>query len=145
MHFLQRFVLIIPAFVLALATGYLHGRILSIHQHPLVLRTDNRPLIPTVTLTRIRNGNLEGEIRGNVRFFIGDHPVIGGSGSFVIPAGPLLKQVIEVNVPADARFVASKRGKKYYPVDASQAKSIAPGNRVYFQTSSQAEAAGYVR
>ena len=141
----EKWTILIPAFCLALSAGYLQGRLLSMHQQPITLRPDTRPLVPTVILTRIRNGNLEGETRGNVRLFVGDVPLIHGSGSFAVPAGPLLRQIIEVDVPSGAHFVASKRGKKYYAINASQAQSIAPGNRVYFQTAAQAESAGYVR
>jgi hypothetical protein len=40
-------------------------------------------------------------------------------------------------------FVASKKGKKYYPVNCAGAKSLAEANRIYFQTAGEAEAKGY--
>ena len=40
-------------------------------------------------------------------------------------------------------YTASKRGKKYYPVDCSAAKNLKPENLIYFQTATAAEAAGY--
>lgn len=40
-------------------------------------------------------------------------------------------------------YVASKRGKKYYPANCSAAKSLKPENLIYFQTAAAAEAAGY--
>jgi len=43
------------------------------------------------------------------------------------------------------QFVASKRGKKYYPVRSGEAQRIVPENRVYFESALQAEGAGYVR
>ncbi|MDE2399773.1 MAG: hypothetical protein KGL67_02070 [Patescibacteria group bacterium] len=40
-------------------------------------------------------------------------------------------------------FFASSRGAKYYTIGCSAGKTIKPENRVYFSTSSEAEAAGY--
>jgi hypothetical protein len=40
-------------------------------------------------------------------------------------------------------YFASKRGKKYYPIDCSAGKSIKIENRIYFKTSEEAEKAGY--
>ncbi len=42
-------------------------------------------------------------------------------------------------------FVASKQGKKYFPVDCGTAKSIKEENKVFFGSESEAEAAGYER
>ncbi len=40
-------------------------------------------------------------------------------------------------------WVASKSGKKFYPVDSASAKKIAEENRVFFKTEEEAKAAGY--
>jgi len=40
-------------------------------------------------------------------------------------------------------FVASKSGKKFYPVDSASAKKIAEENRVFFKTAEEAEKAGF--
>ncbi len=40
-------------------------------------------------------------------------------------------------------YVASKRGKRFYPVDCSAASSIVLKNRVYFSTSEEAIQKGY--
>jgi hypothetical protein len=40
-------------------------------------------------------------------------------------------------------FFASTRGKKYYSIGCSAGKTIKEENRIYFQTSSEAEKAGY--
>jgi len=40
-------------------------------------------------------------------------------------------------------YLASSRGKKYYPVDCPAANNIKNENRVYFKTASEAEAKGY--
>ncbi|HRH31421.1 MAG TPA: hypothetical protein PK950_02025 [Candidatus Paceibacterota bacterium] len=40
-------------------------------------------------------------------------------------------------------FVASKKGKKYYPVDCAGAKSLSESNRIYFKDAAEAESKGY--
>jgi hypothetical protein len=40
-------------------------------------------------------------------------------------------------------FVASKRGKLYYPVKKAAGQQIVPENRIYFRTEEEAPAAGY--
>jgi hypothetical protein len=42
-------------------------------------------------------------------------------------------------------FVASKQGKKYFPVDCGTAKAIKEENKVYFGSESEAVSAGYER
>lgn len=46
-------------------------------------------------------------------------------------------------IPTNKQFVASKRGKKYYPTDCSSAQSIKVENKIYFNSSTEAEQAGY--
>jgi hypothetical protein len=106
--------------------------------------SDTRPLVPTVILRGIENGELVGEMKGDVRLFLGDRQVIaGGSGAFRIPAGIFQTDIRTIVVPTGMRFVASKKGKRYYSVDAAQARTLAPKNRVYFRTAEEAKAAGY--
>lgn len=42
-------------------------------------------------------------------------------------------------------FVASKQGKKYFPVDCGSAKTIKEENKVYFGSEEEAVSAGYER
>jgi len=42
-------------------------------------------------------------------------------------------------------FVASKRGKKYYPVGCGAAGSLKENNKIFFKSEAEAEAAGYTR
>lgn len=42
-------------------------------------------------------------------------------------------------------FVASKRGKYFYPAQSKSAARLAPQNRVYFPDAASAEKAGYRR
>ncbi|MDD5075076.1 MAG: S1 RNA-binding domain-containing protein, partial [Candidatus Peribacteraceae bacterium] len=43
----------------------------------------------------------------------------------------------------DAKFVASKTGKKYYELDSAAGQKIKQENRVYFKTEKEAEKAGF--
>lgn len=40
-------------------------------------------------------------------------------------------------------FVASKNGSRFYPVDCKSSSRIKPENKIYFNTSQDAEKAGY--
>lgn len=44
---------------------------------------------------------------------------------------------------SSGEYFASKRGKKYYPINCSAGKTIKQENRIYFSTTAQAETAGY--
>jgi hypothetical protein len=42
-------------------------------------------------------------------------------------------------------FVASSRGKYYYPVDCSLAQNLSEKNKIYFQSKEEAESRGYIQ
>jgi len=42
-------------------------------------------------------------------------------------------------------FVASSRGKYYYPVDCSLAQNLSEKNKIYFSTKEEAESRGYLQ
>ncbi len=50
---------------------------------------------------------------------------------------------MDVGDAPEATFVASKSGKKYYPLDSAAGKKIKEDKRVYFKNAKEAEAAGY--
>lgn len=52
--------------------------------------------------------------------------------------------VKETQVTLDHAFVASKRGKYYYPVLCNRAKTLSIYNMLYFKDKMAAEAAGYM-
>ncbi len=100
--------------------------------------------IPVVTIHGIRNGKLEGVVSGNVRLFAGSHLVlVDGSGAFSIRDNKLLTNMIKIHIPEGMRFVASKKGKKYYPAGSAAAGNLAPANRIYFPDAQSAERAGF--
>jgi hypothetical protein len=49
----------------------------------------------------------------------------------------------EVINQGEKKYVASKNGKLYYPLDCSGAKRIKSGNELWFATASEAEKSGY--
>lgn len=49
----------------------------------------------------------------------------------------------KASIPTSKQYVASKKGKKYYPVDCLSAQSIKVENKIYFNSSKEAEQAGY--
>lgn len=51
--------------------------------------------------------------------------------------------VVDEGVYLKGNYLASSRGKKYYPVDCPSAANIKASNRVYFKTASEAEQKGY--
>lgn len=130
--------------VLALVAGYYIGRLLAIPLTPILLSVDDRATQSTVQISGIYNGQLVGNIIGDVRVVIGN-TVVTNTGSFSIAAGPLLQNRVLVVVPEGMRFVASTRGTRYYAVDSAGGNRITPENRIYFATEVEAEAAGYKR
>ena len=113
---------------------------------PLQTVPNVRPLQPVVQIDGIRNGYLEGTILGDARMFLGQEQVLPtASGSFRVLASTFLRNEVQVLVPEGMRFMASKKGKKYYPVASAAANNLAPQNRVYFRTAEEAAQSGYVR
>jgi hypothetical protein len=139
---MERISLLLALFCLTASSGFLTGRLITNQQSPITLQADTRPLIPTVHIEGIRNGLLHGSIRGSARVVIGKQ-TFTQSGIFVLDASTLLVNEIAVVVPNGAKFLASKRGKKYYPVYSAAAERIVPKNRVYFETETEAQLAGY--
>lgn len=131
----------------ALCSGFLAGQVIdtaSSAELP-VFRPDARPHVAVVRIDGIENGLLTGNLHGDVRLFLRDKPVLAtaGSGTFRVSAGSALAPVTTVKVPAGTQFVASKRGKKYYPVRSPAGEKLAPANRVYFNSAAEAEKAGF--
>ncbi len=112
---------------------------------PLAIVDDQTAVdVPVIRIEGIRNSALVGQITGDVRLVAGDEPVMpDASGSFTIRDTSILTNVITVRAPEGMRFVASKRGKKYYPIDSAAGQNIVPENRVYFKDEGSAERAGY--
>jgi hypothetical protein len=66
----------------------------------------------------------------------------------VTPVNSLNLQANLVSVSQTAEegeYVASSRGRMYYPVSCKAANSLKPENKIYFKTATEAETAGYQR
>jgi hypothetical protein len=143
--------LLAGALILALIFGYLAGRITTVRFSiagipPVFLRENTQHSVPTVHITGLQNGNIVGSMEGDVRMWLGDTQILSEEdGTFAVAPGPLLVNTISVLIPDGMKFVASKRGKKYYTVSEAGGQRIVPGNRLYFETAEKAESAGYIR
>ena len=139
--------LTVIAIILSLILGILLGFILKVVTYPVlptVIHEDKRPTIPVVMISDVQDGSIIGTVHGDARFFVSGIQVLPiMSGSFKAPAASLLKNLTTMKIPTGMRFVASKRGKKYYPVGSRGAANLSPANRVYFKTADEAQAAGY--
>ncbi|MFZ2414566.1 MAG: hypothetical protein WAW33_00990 [Minisyncoccia bacterium] len=66
----------------------------------------------------------------------------------VTPVNNLLLQanITSLNKTSEnGAYVASSKGKMYYPVNCGAANNLKQENRIYFQTAIEAETAGYKR
>lgn len=137
-------VLTVAAVLLGLILSFLFGRvsgILSIPVAPVTLREDTRPIIPVVQMDAT-DGALTGKASGDVRLFFDGRMIITGSGgAFRVLLGAGAAR--PASIPAGMRYVASRRGSKYYPVSSLAGQRIVAANRIYFSSSADAEAAGY--
>lgn len=132
---------------LVLLVGYLGGRLLtevSVPPSTIVDVPDTRPSVSIIRLEGVRDGVLRGTMSGEVRFFLGDQLVLPtASGALHTVVGSFFDDRIVIAVPNGMRFVASRRGSKYYSVTSQAGADLVPENRMYFRTAADAEAAGY--
>lgn len=111
---------------------------------PVTIRQDTRGEEASVTVDGIVNGVLLLRTTGGVRVQAGGKMLQADEEGVVrVTDRGVLTNHVEIVVPAGKYFVASKRGQKYYPVDAASAQSIVPENRVYFASEKAAEEAGF--
>jgi len=132
---------------LAVLCGYLLGRLLTHVAAPEVTikqLPDERAGVPVVQLSGVQDGNLQGTIIGDVRFFLGDEQISPKEdGTIASPVGSFFTNEVVIRVPEGMQFVASKQGKYYYPVLSANGEKLVPANRVYFRTAADAEKAGF--
>ena len=137
--------------LLVLSLGYalgLYGNTLQDSQAPAPIEAvDLRsPTLPVVHIEEIREGKITGTVGTGARLLIGSDLIAAESdGSFTVPAGSFLTNIVAIKAPDGAAYVASKRGKNYYPLSSKNAESLKPENRIYFGSEEEAEAAGYKR
>ncbi len=145
-----RYLPLIGCLILTCSLGYSIGRITTVQLKRTTIQTSihtiQPDLEPIVNIDGIRNGYVEGTINGGARlFFDGKQILTDEEGIFHTESNPLLTNIITVEIPKGMRYVASKKGKKYYSVTESQANRLSPKNRIYFLTADDAEEAGYLK
>jgi hypothetical protein len=129
-----------------LAAGVLIGLVcaLAVREVPIAVRSGCGATVVAVTFDGFRDGLLRGRSAGPVRLFAGEEPVeVAPDGSFAFDHPGFHIEEVTVPVPAGMRFVASRKGKKYYSVTSAAGERIAPANRVYFPDEAAARAAGF--
>lgn len=132
----------------ALCVAYLLGRVMSVvavHSEPIHILPDHRPLSTTVVLQSWDNGMLRGAMLGSGRLLVGNRAVvINGSGAFAVRLElPKAAPAQGAATGYGGGFVASSRGKKYYPARSPAAEKLSPKYLRHFATKAEAEAAGY--
>lgn len=135
---------------LALGVGLLSGAVFGVFLvtdgSPPVVFAASGSSVATIVMEGFRDGALRGQAEGELRLYARDEPVdIGPDGRFSIVQPWFRIEDVTVPVPPGMRFVASKKGKKYYAVDSASGERIAPQNRVYFPDEPTAQAAGFVK
>lgn len=118
---------------------------------PIQITDEENPKIPQVIIQDIQDARVLGTVnKSEIRIVSGDEVAIPDQDlDFSLNIehlgyiGPKRK-IITKEVPEWAKFVASKSGKYYYPLDERSLKKLSVKNQVYFATMEEAEAAGKV-
>jgi hypothetical protein len=141
--------LIVWTFLVLILGYYLGTTVLRIEEvnapeEITVTAERERRRAPIVHVKEINDSKIIGVVGTGARLVMGEEVIIPKPDrSFEIPAKDFLVRVIDVPIPRDALFVASKRGKKYYDVNSSKGQKLVPENRLYFRSREEAEALGY--
>ncbi len=135
--------------VLSVLSGYIFGRIIEYTERikeepPIEVQEYEHDQMPLVRFLEFSDNILAGEIIDtNVVLMVRDKLVeIDENNRFEIDVSSI-ENLIEIVIPKGMNFVASKKGKKFYPVDSAQGKKIKPSNRIYFKTATEALSKGY--
>ena len=134
---------------LAISLGYLMASFISQIESvsaPSDIRVIDRDIsrrAPIVHINEINRGSIVGIVGTGARLIIKDEAIIPSKDrSFSIPASKFLVNIVDIKVPRNTKFVASKRGRKYYPVASSRWKSL-KSELLFFRSKEEAEALGY--
>jgi len=137
---------------LTLLIGFLSGILfekikIAENREEIVIKKLETPIIPLIHLQKIENGVLYGKNEGKeVRFIIGEKkeeimPIKKGFFSFKVET--ILPMLKKLSSPPGANFAASKRGKKFFPLDHPRAFLLSPKNRIFFKDKEEAWQKGY--
>lgn len=100
-------------------------------------------LLGTLEITLLITVFLLGIITGKNQFR--ENPIILEGVTPISEESILTPTTIKKSLNTFGDYVASNRGKMYYPVDCPAANNLKEENKIYFKTSSAAEEAGYKR
>ena len=97
--------------------------------------------VPIITLEKIENGVLfvshkEAQVRVQLP---NDDIFVANEQTLQIPIADILPMLNILPAPQGMKFVASKRGTKYWPLDSPQAFLLSPKNRVFYGSREEAE------
>ena len=110
-----------------------------------------------LTFQQIENGEISGHLDANSSEISGHREIriivenrkqkksktqILSSGAFTINITEILPMLKTIPHPEHTKFVASKRGKKFYPIDSPNAFLISVKNRIFFVTEQEARERG---
>jgi hypothetical protein len=105
---------------------------------------------PVLRFSQIENGKIFGKIEsGEVRIFVKNKEsfILNNSefSEFSMDIREILPMLKEIPHPKNTKFVASKRGKKFYPLDSPRAFLVTPKNRIFFVSKEEAEKKGFIK
>ena len=137
---------------IGLVTGYTVGYFRATRNHfPEIKIVDEvNPGIATVKLMQMKNGKLYGEVVGRkARLVYSADGILelDEEEKFEIPLNDIhLKYYYQTqDIPENAQFVASQKGKYYYSLFDKRALNISQKNRIYFSNTTEAEKMGYIK
>jgi hypothetical protein len=108
---------------------------------------DSGPDIPLLIFQKIENGVLYGHNKGiETRIIVGpkeEEIVALTNGDFSFSVIEILPNLSQIPAPEGMLFAASKRGTKFWALDAPEAALITPKNRIFFRSKEEAEVRGF--
>ena len=137
---------LITAFALGSFAGVIFERIEKLENRPPIEVVKADPeRIPLIHFERIENGIMYGQTgEMELRFVVGKDAIYPSSdGKFQFPVAEILPMLKQIPSPEGVLFVASKRGKRYWALDAPEAFLLAEKNRIFFASEEEAVSAGY--
>ena len=151
-HLIQLTISITLILAIGLLTGYCFGYYRANRNHfpEVKFVEDVNRGTATVKLMKVKDGKLIGEIIGqNTRIAYSANNIIDLNigDLFEIPINQInLGSYYKAqNIPEDAQFISSSKGKYYYSIFDKRAHNISQKNRIYFSNSNEAEKMGYVK
>ena len=127
--------------------GYFQAKAQSFSKIEII--DEVNPGITTIKLLEVKGGKLIGKISGRkARLAYNPDNILelDKESEFEIPLNKIrLKDYyVADTIPEGILYIASKNGKYYYSIVEKKAFNLSQKNRVYFKTSKEAEAKGYL-